>query len=61
MLEIERRREVERTRRGGEPVGNAQGGSSEVDYYSAVDNLISSTISSNSEAFNLQIEQENGQ
>lgn len=62
MLERERQREERRTRAAGDPVGGAQGGTTpSVDYYAAVDNLITSTISADSEAFNQQIEQENGQ
>ena len=62
MLERQRQHDEVRERTGGEPTdGGAQGGSTGVDYYNVVDNVINNTISSDSEAFNLQIEQENGQ
>ena len=63
MLNLERQREERRERVGGESAeaSGAGGADTGVDYYDVVDNLISSTISSDSEAFIQQIEQENGQ
>ena len=63
MLNLQRQREERRERIVGDPASDTAGGTAgaTVDYYSAVDNLISATISSDSEAFNQQIEQENGQ
>ena len=62
MWEIERRREEERPARAGDPAEGAGGGvATAIECFNAVDDLISSTISSDSEAFNQQIEQENGQ
>ena len=63
MLNLERQREERREQICGDPADGAAGNAagSAVDYYSVVDNLINSTISSDSEAFMQQVEQENGQ
>ncbi len=62
MLQRERRREETRERMVGEPEGGGGGNSTAgLDYYNAVDNAINNAISSNSELFISQIEQENGQ
>ncbi len=60
MQEIERRRQDERTRRGGESVAGS-GPPATVDYYGALDNLINETLSGDSEAFIEQSEQTHGQ
>ncbi len=67
MLEIQRQREEGQREERRETMvdASAEGAGGDagvgVDYYDVVDNLINSTISSDSEAFNQQIEQENGQ
>ncbi len=60
MLEVQRRREEVGVR--ADPIESAGAGGSEGrDYFRVVDDFINNLLSSNSEAFNQQIEQENGQ
>ena len=63
MLQRERRSEEPRERAAGEPAGGGITNSLQAgeDFYSAVDNAINNAMSSNSELFIAQIEQENGQ
>jgi hypothetical protein len=63
MLQRERRREEPRERGADEPAASGVTNSipTSDDFYSAVDNAINNAMSSNSELFNAQIEQENGQ
>jgi len=64
MLEREREREERRERAFGDPADDAfSSGAAHAaaDYYNAVDELINRTLSSDSEAFLQQVEQENGQ
>ena len=62
MLEYERRREERRERSAGDPSQNAPaGGDTTLTYFQEVDELIRSIISADSEMFNQQMEQENGQ
>ena len=63
MLQRERRRDREQEAGAGDPSCGSAGNARQTAemYYNAVDDAISRALSSNSELFNVQVEQENGQ